>query len=103
MYAPNLRVGDVVVYRNGGEISHTGRIWSLDASGNPTLVHYPPCSEFYLSPDLWCNSSGGTGHESPASCSPNQLWVKVRNADSLPITTAALQAGRETFPTRRSY
>ncbi len=39
VFAPNLRVGDVVVYRDGGgNITHTGRVWSLDSSGNPALV-----------------------------------------------------------------
>lgn len=141
VFPPNLRVGDVVVYRNGGEITHTGRLWSVDASGNPAMVQskwgslgeyfhvpsnvpvdygaditywrctplsgkgdawgkdcaaddrlpYAPCSEFYLSPDLWCNNSGGTGHEDPVRGSPNQLWVRVHNADSLAITGAEVR------------
>lgn len=141
VFVPNLRIGDVIVYRNGGTITHTGRIWSLDGSGNPALIQskwgslgeylhppatvpasygtdrtywrvvplsgkgdawvkdcaaddrlpYSPCSEFWLSPDLWCNSSGGTSHENPHRGSPNQLWVKVRNADSLAITNAEVR------------
>ena len=141
VFAPNLRIGDVIVYRNGGEITHTGRIWSLDAAGNPALVQskwgslgeyyhapayvpvdygtdrtywrvtplsgkgdawskdcsaddrlpYPPCADFWLSADLWCNNSGGTAHEDPHRGSPNQLWVKVRNADSLAVTNAEVR------------
>ncbi len=138
VFVPNLRIGDVIVYRNGGSITHTGRIWSLDGAGNPALVQskwgslgeylhppatvpasygtdrtywrvvplggkgdawamdcaaddrlpYPPCSEFWLSPDLWCNNSGGTAHENPHRGSPNQLWVRVHNADTLAVTGA---------------
>jgi hypothetical protein len=141
VFVPNLRIGDVVVYKSGGSITHTGRIWTLDAAGNAALVqskwgslgeyfHAPttvpasygvditywrvtplsgkgdawskdcgaddrlpfaPCSEFYLSPDLWCNNAGGTTHENPHRGSPNQLWVRVRNADSLAITGAEVR------------
>jgi hypothetical protein len=141
VFVPNLRIGDVICYRNAGTITHTGRIWSLDAAGNPALVQskwgslgeyfhapatvpasygadrtywrvtplggkgdawvkdcaaddrlpYAPCSEFYLSPDLWCNNSGGATHEDPHRGSPNQLWVKVRNADTLAITNAEVR------------
>jgi len=141
VYAPNLRIGDVVVYRNAGQITHTGRIWSLDASGNPALVQskwgslgeyyhppttvpasygtditywrvtplsgkgdawakdcsgddrlpYPPCSALWLSPDLWCNNLGGTSHENPQRGSPNKLWVRVHNADTLAITNAEVR------------
>ncbi len=141
VFVPNLRVGDVIVYRNAGEITHTGRIWSLDGSGNPALIQskwgslgeylhvpatvpasygtdrtywrvtpisgkgdawvkdcaaddrlpYPPCGAFWLSPDLWCNNSGGTAHENPHRGSVNQLWVRVHNADSLAITGAEVR------------
>ncbi len=137
VFPPNLRLGDVVCYRDSyGEITHTGRIWSLDASGQPALVQskwgsvgeylhppltvpsiygtdlsywrvtpisgrgdtwvrdcaaddrnpYPPCGAFWLSPDLWCSNSGGTTHENPVRGQPNQLWVRVRNADTLAVS-----------------
>jgi len=125
VFPPNLRVGDVVCYRDSaGEITHTGRIWSLDASGQPALVQskwgsvgeylhppltvpagdvwardctaddrnpFPPCGAFWLSPDLWCNNSGGTTHEDPVRGQPNQLWVRVRNADTLAASGAQVR------------
>ncbi len=142
VFPPNLRVGDVVCYRDStGEITHTGRIWSLDASGQPALVQskwgslgeylhppltvpavygtditywrvvpisgkgdvwardctaddrnpFPPCGAFWLSPDLWCNNSGGTTHENPVRGQPNQLWVRVRNADTLAASGAQVR------------
>lgn len=136
VYPPDLRVGDVVCYRDSVTITHTGRIWSLDAAGNPALVQSkwgswgeylhpvltvpaiygtsisywrvvpiggkgdawakdfagddrnvsPPGVALWMSPDLWCNNTGATGHVEPVRHQPNQLWVRVRNEDTLPIT-----------------
>ncbi len=39
VYAPNLRIGDVVCYRDANKvITHTGRVWSIDPSGQVQLV-----------------------------------------------------------------
>ncbi|MGA9398031.1 MAG: hypothetical protein WBV22_07210, partial [Anaerolineaceae bacterium] len=39
VYPPNLRLGDVICYRDSyGVITHTGRIVGLSATGQPTLV-----------------------------------------------------------------
>lgn len=137
VFPPNLRVGDVICYRDSyGEITHTGRIWALDGSGQPTTIQskwgslgeyfhsptqvpsiygtdrtywrvgplsgkgdawskdcaaddrlpYPPCGDFWLSPDLWCNNTGGTTHQNPIRGQPNQLWARVWNPDTLAIT-----------------
>jgi len=136
VFPPNLRVGDVVCYRNSyGEITHTGRVWSLDPSGQPALVqskwgqlgeyiHAPlqvpsiygtnltywrctpltgkgdgwlkdntaddrlPCppGATWLSPDLWCNPSGGTTHQDPVRGQPTGVYARVRNPDTLDIT-----------------
>jgi hypothetical protein len=39
VFPPNLRLGDVICYRdNENVITHTGRVWSTDASGQATLI-----------------------------------------------------------------
>lgn len=139
VFVPNVRVGDVICYRDASNtITHTGRVWSLGAGGQPALIQSkwgpwgeylhapstvpgiygtnvtywrvtpiwgkgdgwmkdyagddrlvaPPGVDLYLSPDLWCNNSGGTFHESPVRGQPNQLWVRVHNADTLPVSGA---------------
>ena len=142
VFPPNVRVGDVICYRDTyGIITHTGRVWSLDASANPALIQSkwggmgeylhppltvppsygtdvtfwrvtplngkgdawvkdypaddrlvaPPGIALYLSPDLWCNNTGGPLHQNPVRNQPNQLWVRVHNPDSLPINNATIR------------
>jgi len=145
VFPPNVRVGDVICYRVLVEdemvITHTGRVWSLDASGNPALIQSkwgnwgeylhppltvpsiygtdigywrvtplsgkgdawvkdhpaddrlvaPPGVDLYLSPDLWCNNSGGSLHQNPVRNQPNQLWVRVHNPDTLAINNATVR------------
>lgn len=38
VYPPQLRLGDVICYRDQGVITHTGRIVALDGAGQPSLV-----------------------------------------------------------------
>lgn len=140
IFAPNIRVGDVICYRDSiNIITHTGRVWSLDAAGQPSLIQskwgglgeylhppltvpasygtnvsywrvtpltgkgdawhkdnaaddrlpYPPGIR-WLSPDLWCNNSGGTLHQDPIRGQPNQLYARLHNADTLPISNATV-------------
>jgi len=142
VFLPNVRVGDVICYRSASSvITHTGRVWSLNASNQPALIQSkwgswgeyrhvplapsdvygtnvtywrvtpiwgkgdawvkdhagddrlvePPGIDLYLSPDLWCNNSGGTFHENPVRAQPNQLWVRVHNADTLAVAGATVR------------
>ena len=133
--APNLRVGDVICYRDPvNTITHTGRVWSLGAGGQPALIQskwgslgeylHPPLTVplsygtnvtywrvtplagkgdgwhqdnaaddrlpyspgiCWLSPDLWCNNSGGTTHQDPLRGQPNQLYARLHNPDTLAL------------------
>jgi hypothetical protein len=141
VFPPNLRVGDVICYRdNSNVITHTGRVWSVNASGQASLIQskwgglgeylhppltvppgygtnvtywratpltgkgdawhkdnaaddrlpYPPGVK-WLSPDLWCNNSGGTAHQDPVRGQPNQLYARLHNPDTLPINDATIR------------
>lgn len=141
VFSPNLRVGDVICYRNSSNvITHTGRVWSLDSSGQASLIQskwgawgeylhapltvpqsygtnvtywrvtpltgkgdawhkdnaaddrlpYPPGVK-WLSPDLWCNNSGGTAHQDPVRGQPNKLYARLHNPDTLTINNATIR------------
>jgi hypothetical protein len=140
VFPPNLRLGDVICYRNGGVITHTGRIVALGPTGQPTLVQskwgdwgeyihapavvpysygtdrtywrviplngkgdawvkdtsaddrlpYPP-GALCWSVDLWLNNHGGTSMEDALGGQPNNIYVRVRNADTLPIAGAEVR------------
>lgn len=141
VFAPNIRVGDVICYRDSSNvITHTGRVWSINAAGQPVLIQskwggwgeylhppltvpasygtnvtywrvtpltgkgdawhkdnaaddrlpYPPGVK-WLSPDLWCNNSGGTLHQDPVRGQPNQLYARLHNADTLSISNATVR------------
>ncbi|MGA1871709.1 MAG: hypothetical protein ACMUJM_24540 [bacterium] len=51
---------------------------------------YPPGIK-WLSPDLWCNNSGGTLHQDPVRGQPNQLYARLHNADTLPISNETVR------------
>ncbi len=140
VFSPNLRIGDVICYRLGGVITHTGRIVALSPTGEPALVqskwgstgeylHAPdvvpssygtdrtywrviplsgkgdawvkdnnsddrlpcPLGTLCMSPDLWLNNHGGTFMENAAGGQPNSIYVRVRNADTLPIAGAEVR------------
>lgn len=140
VFSPNLRLGDVICYRDSGVITHTGRIVALNAAGDPILVqskwgqtgeylHAPkvvpasygtdrtywrvtplsgkgdawvkdnyaddrlPCPPGTLccSPDLWLNNHGGTFMEDAAGGQPNNIYVRVRNQDTLLIAGAEVR------------
>jgi hypothetical protein len=137
VFPPNLRLGDVICYRDNGVITHTGRIVALALTGEPILVqskwgdwgeylHAPdvvpviygtdrtywrviplsgkgdawvkdnnaddrlPCPHGTLcwSPDLWLNNHGGTFAEDATGGQPNNIYVRIRNADTMPIVGA---------------
>jgi len=82
--------GTNVTYWRVTPIWGKGDAWVKDHAGDDRLVE-PPGIDLYLSPDLWCNNSGGTFHENPVRAQPNQLWVRVHNADTLAITGATVR------------
>lgn len=141
VYSPSIRIGDVICYRDTiNVITHTGRVWSINAAGQPVLIQskwggwgeylhppltvpasygtdvtywrvtpltgkgdawhkdnaaddrlpYPPGAK-WLSPDLWCNNSGGTLHQDPVRGQPNQLYARLHNADTLPISNETVR------------
>jgi hypothetical protein len=141
VFAPGIRVGDVICYRDGSNaITHTGRVWSVTSAGAASLIQskwgglgeylhppltvpssygtnttywrviplsdkgdawhkdnasddrlpYPPGVR-WLSPDLWCNNSGGTLHQDPVRGQPNQLYARLHNPDTLNISNATVR------------
>jgi hypothetical protein len=141
VFAPNIRIGDVICYRDSGNvITHTGRVWSVNSSGQANLIqskwgkmgeylHLPltvpssygtnvtywrvtplsgkgdawhkdnnaddrlpfPPGVKWLSPDLWCNNSGGTTHQNPIRGQANQLYARLHNPDTLQISNATIR------------
>lgn len=82
--------GTNITYWRVTPIWGKGDAWVKDHAGDDRLVE-PPGIDLYLSPDLWCNNSGGTFHENPVRAQPNQLWVRVHNADTLALTGATVR------------
>jgi len=82
--------GTNITYWRVTPIWGKGDAWVKDHVGDDRLVE-PPGIDLYLSPDLWCNNSGGTFHENPVRAQPNPLWVRVHNADTLAITGATVR------------
>ena len=82
--------GTNITYWRVTPIWGKGDAWVKDHASDDRLVE-PPGIDLYLSPDLWCNNSGGTFHENPVRAQPNQLWVRVHNADTLAITGATVR------------
>jgi len=140
VFPPNLRLGDVICYRDNGVITHTGRVVALGPTSEPIMVqskwgdwgeylHAPdvvpvtygtdrtywrviplsgkgdawvkdnyaddrlpnPPGTLCCSPDLWLNNHGGTFMEDAVGGQPNNIYVRVRNPDTLPIAGAEVR------------
>lgn len=82
--------GTDVSYWRVTPVGGKGDAWVKDYLADDRLVA-PPGVDLYLSPDLWCNNSGGSLHQNPVRNQPNQLWVRVHNPDTLAINNATIR------------
>lgn len=80
--------GTDVTYWRVTPLHGKGDAWHMDNTADDRLP-YPPGVK-WLSPDLWCNNSGGVTHQDPVRGVPNQLYARLHNADSLPINNATI-------------
>ena len=80
--------GTNVTYWRVTPLHGKGDAWHMDNAADDRLP-YPPGVK-WLSPDLWCNNSGGVTHQDPVRGIANQLYARVHNADSLAITNATI-------------
>jgi hypothetical protein len=75
--------GTNVTYWRVAPLTGKGDAWHRDNASDDRLA-FPP-GICWLSPDLWCNNSGGTTHENPVRGSVNQLYARLHNPDTLAI------------------
>ena len=75
--------GAEITYWRVVPLSGKGEAWVADNSADDRL----PCPPGTLcqSPDLWLNNHGGAYHEDAVGGSPNNIYVRVHNRDTLPI------------------
>lgn len=93
--APNIRLGDVICYRNNGIITHTGRIVALDSAGQPSLVQskWGKLGEYFHRPDQVPVSYGTdrTYWRATPLSGKGDAWVKDTSSDDrLPYPAGVL-------------
>ncbi len=85
VYPPNLRLGDVICYRNNGSITHTGRIVALGPTGEPALVQskWGQLGEYIHQPQIVPVSYGTdrTYYRVQPLCGKGDAWMADNAAD----------------------